>query len=121
MATYEFKLPEIGEGVVEGEIVRWLVKEGDPVGEDQPLLEVMTDKATVTVPSPRRGRVIKTFGKEGEVAKVHGLLVTLDVGEGEGELAEPVKGIGNGAGKAATAASPPARAEPAGAPAAAAA
>ncbi len=81
MATYEFKLPEIGEGVVEGEIVKWLVKEGDAVGEDQPLLELMTDKATVTIPSPRRGKVVRTFGKEGEVAKVHELLVTLDVSE----------------------------------------
>jgi pyruvate dehydrogenase E2 component (dihydrolipoamide acetyltransferase) len=89
MATYEFKLPEMGEGVMEGEIVRWLVKEGDPVGEDQPLLEVMTDKATVTVPSPRKGRVLRTHGKEGEMARVHELLVTLDV-EGEGGLELPV-------------------------------
>ena len=52
MATFEFKLPDIGEGVVEGEIVKWLVKAGDVIGEDQPLIEVMTDKATVTIPSP---------------------------------------------------------------------
>jgi len=79
MVTYEFKLPDIGEGVVEGEIVKWLVKEGETVAEDQPLVEVMTDKATVTIPSPRRGRVVQTHGKEGEIARVHTTLVTLDV------------------------------------------
>jgi pyruvate/2-oxoglutarate dehydrogenase complex dihydrolipoamide acyltransferase (E2) component len=54
---FEFRLPDIGEGVVEGEIVKWLVKEGDAIAEDQPLVEVMTDKATVTIPSPKKGRV----------------------------------------------------------------
>lgn len=79
MVTYEFKLPDIGEGVVEGEIVKWLVKEGETVAEDQPLVEVMTDKATVTIPSPKRGRVVQTHGKEGEIARVHQTLVTLDL------------------------------------------
>ncbi|MBX7102358.1 MAG: E3 binding domain-containing protein, partial [Myxococcaceae bacterium] len=79
MATWEFKLPDIGEGVVEGEIVKWLVKEGDAIKEDQPMVEVMTDKATVTIPSPRRGTVKRTFGKEGEIAKVHHALVLLEV------------------------------------------
>src|SRR5690349_809484 len=88
MATYEFKLPDIGEGVVEGEIVKWLVKEGDAVAEDQPLVEVMTDKATVTIPSPKRGRVTRTHGKEGEIAKVHHPLVTLEL-EGGAEKAAP--------------------------------
>src|SRR5207249_3980978 len=60
MAQFEFKLPDIGEGVVEGEIVKWLVKPGDQIVEDQPLVEVMTDKATVTIPSPRRGKVGET-------------------------------------------------------------
>src|SRR5512140_1245908 len=59
MAQFEFKLPDIGEGVVEGEIVKWLVKPGDAIVEDQPLVEVMTDKATVTIPSPRRGKVLQ--------------------------------------------------------------
>src|SRR4051812_49721545 len=89
MATFEFKLPDIGEGVVEGEIVKWLVKEGDQVAEDQPLVEVMTDKATVQIPSPRRGKVVRTHGKEGEIAKVHHPLVTLEV-EGAGNE------VGNG-------------------------
>jgi len=83
MATYDFKLPDIGEGVVEGEIVKWLVKEGDSVTEDQPLVEVMTDKATVTIPSPKRGKVLKTHGAEGDIAKVHHPLVTLEL-EGAG-------------------------------------
>jgi pyruvate dehydrogenase E2 component (dihydrolipoamide acetyltransferase) len=87
MARWEFKLPDIGEGVVEGEIVKWLVQPGDQIVEDQPLLEVMTDKATVVIPSPRRGKVVETVGKEGEIAKVHSTLVVLDV-EG-GATAEP--------------------------------
>jgi pyruvate dehydrogenase E2 component (dihydrolipoamide acetyltransferase) len=78
MAQFEFKLPDIGEGVVEGEIVKWLVKAGDDIVEDQPLVEVMTDKATVTIPSPRRGKVVRTVGAEGDIAKVHGTLVVLE-------------------------------------------
>src|SRR6266850_129503 len=79
MSQFEFKLPDIGEGVVEGEIVKWLVKAGDQIVEDQPLVEVMTDKATVTIPSPRRGKVVKTVGKEGDIAKVHSTLIVLEV------------------------------------------
>src|SRR4051812_14654798 len=81
MATYDFKLPDIGEGVVEGEIVKWLVKEGELVQEDQPLVEVMTDKATVTIPCPKNGKVLKTHGAEGDIAKVHQPLVTLELAE----------------------------------------
>ncbi len=84
MATFEFKLPDIGEGVVEGEIVKWMVKEGDQVAEDAPLVEVMTDKATVTIPSPKKGRVLKTHGQEGDMAKVHQPLVTLELEGGAG-------------------------------------
>src|SRR5882672_8284393 len=79
MSQFEFKLPDIGEGVVEGEIVKWLVKAGDQIVEDQALVEVMTDKATVTIPSPRRGKVVKTVGKEGDIAKVHSTLIVLEV------------------------------------------
>lgn len=82
MATFEFKLPDIGEGVVEGEIVKWLVKAGDLVSEDQPLVEVMTDKATVTIPSPKKGKVLQTHGNEGDMAKVHHVLVTLEMDAG---------------------------------------
>ncbi|MHB8877616.1 MAG: dihydrolipoamide acetyltransferase family protein [Myxococcaceae bacterium] len=81
-------MPDVGEGVVEGEIVKWLVKEGDPVKEDQALVEVMTDKATVTIPSPKRGRVAKTHGQVGDLVKVHATLVTLEL-DGGAEAAAP--------------------------------
>jgi len=77
---FQLDLPDIGEGVVEAEVQRWFVAPGDTVEEDQPLVEVMTDKATVVIPSPRRGRVIRLFWKVGEIAKVHAPLVELDVG-----------------------------------------
>ena len=82
MGIFVFKLPDIGEGVVEGEIVKWLVRAGDQIEEDAPLVEVMTDKATVVIPSPRAGKVLKTHVKEGELALVHQPLVDLDLGEG---------------------------------------
>ena len=63
MARWEFKLPDIGEGVTEGEIVGWLIKAGDVVTEDQPMVEVMTDKATVTIAAPKAGAVVETRGK----------------------------------------------------------
>jgi len=92
MAQFEFKLPDIGEGVVEGEIVKWLVKAGDQIVEDQPLVEVMTDKATVTIPSPRRGKVVRTFGNEGDIAKVHSTLVVLELEGGGAVQATPSTG-----------------------------
>ena len=92
MATFEFKLPDIGEGVVEGEIVKWLVKEGDSIAEDQPVVELMTDKATVTVPAPKPGKVVRVHGKEGEMAKVHHPLVTLEVAGGVSEVPAPSHG-----------------------------
>ena len=109
MALFEFQLPDIGEGVVEGEIVKWLVKPGDVVKEDQPLLEVMTDKATVTIPSPKAGKVIKTHGNEGELAKVHKPLVDLEI---TGNGAPAGKPQGNGAVKPAAAAPAPVAATP---------
>jgi pyruvate dehydrogenase E2 component (dihydrolipoamide acetyltransferase) len=92
MATFEFKLPDLGEGVAEGELVKWHVKAGDLVKEDQVLAEVMTDKATVTVPSPHAGRVVKTHGLEGEMAKVHQLLVTLELEGSAPAQAAPAHG-----------------------------
>ncbi len=83
--AYEFRLPDIGEGVVEGEVVRWLVKEGDPLTEDQPMVEIMTDKATVEIGSPRVGRVAKRMFAEGERCPVGKVLITIDV---EGEASE---------------------------------
>src|SRR5258706_1983301 len=82
MARWEFKLPDIGEGVTEGEIVNWLVKPGDLVKEDQPMVEVMTDKATVTIGAPRAGTIIETTGKVGEIVKVHSTLVVFELGGG---------------------------------------
>lgn len=79
MALFEFKLPDLGEGVLEGEIVAWLVKPGDVVKEDQNIVEVMTDKATISVPTPKAGKVLKTHGAIGGVAKVHHVLVDLEV------------------------------------------
>jgi pyruvate dehydrogenase E2 component (dihydrolipoamide acetyltransferase) len=76
---YEFKLPDIGEGVVEGEVVRWLVKEGDTLRLDQPMVEVMTDKATVEIPSPRAGRVAKRMFTEGQLCPVGKVLITIEV------------------------------------------
>src|SRR5262250_1386145 len=55
--AYEFKLPDLGEGLTEGEVARWLVSEGDEVAEDQPLVEIQTDKTTVEIPSPAAGTV----------------------------------------------------------------
>ncbi len=76
--TYEFRLPDIGEGVAQGEVVRWFVKEGDSIREEDPLVSVLTDKANVEIPSPVSGRVLRIHAKEGEVVKVGGLLVTLE-------------------------------------------
>jgi len=71
----EFKLPDIGEGVHEGEVVKWFVKEGDAVKENDPVVEVMTDKVTVQVPSPVTGKILQLRAKEGEVVKVGSTLV----------------------------------------------
>jgi pyruvate dehydrogenase E2 component (dihydrolipoamide acetyltransferase) len=76
--AYEFKLPDIGEGVVEGEIVRWLVKEGDLLRQDQPMVEIMTDKATVEIPAPRAGRVVKRMYAEGQTCPVGKVLIAID-------------------------------------------
>jgi len=78
MAAFEFKLPDIGEGVAEGEIVKWLVKEGDSIKEDQPIVEVMTDKATVEIPSPVTGKIVKRLCKDGDVVKVGAGIVEID-------------------------------------------
>ena len=78
--TIEFKLPDIGEGVAEGEIVRWLVAAGDAVSEHQPIVEVMTDKATVEIPSPAGGVVTDLIAQAGEVVPVGSVIFHLDTG-----------------------------------------
>ena len=75
--SFEFKLPDLGEGIVEVELRRWLVAEGEPVREHQPLLEVETDKAVVEVPSPREGVVTRIRRKEGETVNVGEVLLTI--------------------------------------------
>jgi pyruvate dehydrogenase E2 component (dihydrolipoamide acetyltransferase) len=79
---YEFRLPDIGEGVVEGEVVRWLVAEGDALRMDQPMVEIMTDKATVEIPAPRAGRVGKRMFAEGQLCPVGKVLITIELEAG---------------------------------------
>ena len=87
---FEFKFPDIGEGLTEGEIVRWLVKEGDEIKEGQPLVEVETDKALAEIPSPRTGVILKILAKEKEIVKVGQVIVV--IGEkGEAAAAPPPK------------------------------
>jgi len=78
MAKYDFKLPDIGEGVVEGEVVTWHVSVGDSVSEDDPIVDVMTDKATVTIPSPTDGTVLYLNGEVGDMVAVGSVLIEFD-------------------------------------------
>jgi pyruvate dehydrogenase E2 component (dihydrolipoamide acetyltransferase) len=89
--VFEFKLPDVGEGIHEGEIVKWHVKSGDVVKEDQLIVEVMTDKATVEITSPRAGRIGELRAKEGQVAKVGDVIVTIEEGAAGSKPAAPVK------------------------------
>jgi pyruvate dehydrogenase E2 component (dihydrolipoamide acetyltransferase) len=82
--AYEFKLPDLGEGLTEGEIARWLVQEGQEIAEDDPLVEIATDKTTVEIPSPAGGVVTRILVGEGEVVPVGTLLVVIG-----GDSAEP--------------------------------
>tara|TARA_A100001391_G_scaffold204312_1_gene199535 strand:- start:584 stop:2389 length:1806 start_codon:yes stop_codon:yes gene_type:complete len=81
-AMNDFILPDIGEGIVECELVKWLIKEGDVIEEDQPVAEVMTDKALVEIPAPHAGTVVKLYCQEGEIARVHAPLFAVDDGVG---------------------------------------
>ena len=85
MGIHVIKMPDIGEGIAEVELVGWHVKVGDTVAEDQPLADVMTDKATVEIPSPVVGRVVALGGEVGQVMAVGGELIRLEV-EGEGNV-----------------------------------
>src|SRR4051812_49988439 len=75
--AYEFKLPDLGEGLTEGEIARWLVSEGDEIKEDDPLVEIATDKTTVEIPSPAAGLVSQILAKEGDVVPVGQVIVVI--------------------------------------------
>jgi pyruvate dehydrogenase E2 component (dihydrolipoamide acetyltransferase) len=78
--AYEFKLPDLGEGLTEGEIARWLVQEGQEVAEDDPLVEIQTDKTTVEIPSPAAGKVARILVGEGDVVPVGTVLVVIGDG-----------------------------------------
>ena len=84
--AYEFKLPDLGEGLTEGEIARWLVAEGQEIGEDDPLVEIQTDKTTVEIPSPAAGKVSRILVAEGETVAVGTVLVV--IGEADGHAGE---------------------------------
>jgi 2-oxoisovalerate dehydrogenase E2 component (dihydrolipoyl transacylase) len=90
MGRYVFKLPDVGEGVAEAEIVSWHVKVGATVAEDDPLVDVMTDKATVELPAPKAGRVLATTGSPGDKVRVGAELVVIEV-DGEAEMPAPEK------------------------------
>jgi pyruvate dehydrogenase E2 component (dihydrolipoamide acetyltransferase) len=96
--AYEFKLPDLGEGLTEGEIARWLVQEGQEVAEDDPLVEIQTDKTTVEIPSPAAGKVARIMVGEGEVVPVGTVLIVIGEDGAEPDTAEksveraPLKG-----------------------------
>lgn len=97
---FEFKFPDVGEGITEGELLSWKVQEGDVVVEDQTLVEVETDKAVVELPSPRAGRIAKLHAADGDVIEVGQVLVTIEEAAG-----------GTGVGAVAGTTSPPPSAE----------
>ena len=96
MGIFAFKLPDIGEGVVEGEVVEWMVSVGDTVKEDDPILSVMTDKATVEIPSPTDGVVKSLVGEPGTILAVGQVCIEFET-DGEGtpveEAPEPVEEV----------------------------
>jgi pyruvate dehydrogenase E2 component (dihydrolipoamide acetyltransferase) len=86
----ELTLPDVGEGIAEGEVVRWLVAEGAKVKEDDPLVEILTDKANVEIPSPVTGTVVKILAAPGQIVKVGGLLVLIEPAAGKAVAAHRV-------------------------------
>src|SRR5215217_4484073 len=91
MAKYEFKLPDIGEGIAEAEIVAWHVKVGDTIGEDQQIADMMTDKATVEMESPVAGKVVELAGEVGDQIPIGSVLAVIET-EGAATAAEPLAG-----------------------------
>jgi len=87
----ELKLPDVGEGIAEGEVVRWLVAEGAQVKEDDPLVEILTDKANVELPSPVTGTVAKIVAAPGQIVKVGGLLALIEPAAGQPAATEHIK------------------------------
>lgn len=91
MARFEFKLPDIGEGVSEGEVVAWHVREGDRVVEDQPMVDVMTDKATVSIGSPKTGKISALQASVGSTVQVGDILVVIETGNGAHASQQPAQ------------------------------
>jgi pyruvate dehydrogenase E2 component (dihydrolipoamide acetyltransferase) len=85
VAEREFKLPDLGEGLTEGEVVRWLVAEGEAIALNQPIVEVETAKAVVEIPSPYAGTVVKLHAAEGDSLDVGAPLISVDTGGGATE------------------------------------
>ena len=85
---FDFKFPDVGEGIHEGTIVKWLVEEGQEIEEGDSLLEVETDKVTTDIPSPKDGKVLELKGKEGDTIHVGNIFVVLDI---EGEVEMPLR------------------------------
>jgi pyruvate/2-oxoglutarate dehydrogenase complex dihydrolipoamide acyltransferase (E2) component len=106
MMPSSFRLPDLGEGLTEGEVARWLVSEGQAIAEDDPLVEIQTDKATVEIPSPYGGTVLKILVAEGEIAPVGAELVIIGAA-GESFDAVVAAPSGDGAARAATQAAAP--------------
>jgi pyruvate/2-oxoglutarate dehydrogenase complex dihydrolipoamide acyltransferase (E2) component len=94
--AYEFRLPDLGEGLTEGEVARWLVEVGQEVAEDDPLVEIQTDKTTVEIPSPAAGTVARILVGEGEVVPVGTVLVVIG---GDGAVSEPAMTGGQSQGR----------------------
>src|SRR2546430_5148926 len=91
--TYELKLPDLGEGLTEGEIARWLVREGQEIGEDEPLVEIATDKTTVEIPSPAAGVVSRILVSEGEVVPVGTVLIVIGADHAGAAPSEPAAAV----------------------------
>ncbi|MDD5656469.1 MAG: dihydrolipoamide acetyltransferase family protein, partial [Elusimicrobia bacterium] len=91
--AFEFKFPDVGEGLTEGEIVAWKVKAGDVVEAHQPMLEVETDKAVVEIPAPRSGRVLKLVGEPGKIVKVGEVIAVIGSEEEFGALPPPAASV----------------------------
>ncbi len=107
---FEFRLPDIGEGIAEGEVVEWFVREGGDIREDAPLVSVLTDKANVEIPSPKSGKVVKIHAQVGEKVKVGGILVTIEESGSSGaKVPSPAAAVP-------TPAAPPVAGAPAGGP-----
>lgn len=92
--AFEFKLPDLGEGVSEGEILRWLVQVGDVVSPEQPVVEVMTDKVSAELPSPVGGRVTRLGGAPGDLIPVHSPLIWIETPDDESPAPHPMHPAG---------------------------